>query len=77
MIDEINPIHYNFGKIECIEALEGALNENEYIGFLKGNIVKYIWRLNLKGEPLTNLKKAAWYLNKLIEVYEGKEYGNE
>ena len=65
-----NPPHYNAGGIECIDAILAATNHNKE-GYLQGNILKYIWRYDYKG-GLEDLKKAQWYLNKLIEVYKEK-----
>lgn len=63
-----NPVHYTSGKIECIDAMQSALTPEEFKGFLKGNIFKYMWReRNKKG--LEDIKKANWYTNKLISVY--------
>lgn len=67
-MNEINPSHYQ-GNIECIEAIASALSPEEFKGFLKGNILKYIWRESQKN-GLTDLKKAQWYLEKLIDLYE-------
>lgn len=68
--DMVNrPPHYRQGKIECIDAIEAMLTAAEYQGMLKGNILKYLWRENYKGR-LESLKKAQWYLNKLVESYE-------
>ena len=59
--DEVNhPSHYIDGSIECIEAIEAQLTTEEYRGYLKGNIAKYLWRERLKG-GLTSLKKAQWW----------------
>ena len=65
-----NPPHYNVGGIECIDAILSATNHNNE-GYLQGNILKYVWRYDYKG-GLEDLKKAQWYLNKLIEVYKEK-----
>ena len=65
-----NPPHYNVGGIECIDAILSATNHNKE-GYLKGNILKYVWRYDYKG-GLEDLQKAQWYLNKLIEVYKEK-----
>jgi hypothetical protein len=68
--DMVNsPPHYRQGGIECIDAIEAMLSKTEYQGMLKGNILKYLWRENYKGR-LESLKKAQWYLNKLVESYE-------
>lgn len=69
--DVVNqPPHYNTGKIECIDAIEQSMDEKEYAGYLKGNVLKYLWRYNYKGKPTEDLKKAAWYLDRLIEITE-------
>jgi len=70
-VDLVNsPPHYNVGGIECIDAILSATNHNKE-GYLQGNILKYVWRYDYKG-GLEDLKKAQWYLNKLIEVYKEK-----
>jgi len=68
--DEVNhPSHYTDGTIECIEAIEAELTPEEYRGYLKGNIAKYIWRERNKG-GITSLKKAQWYLDRLVQFDE-------
>ena len=61
------PMHYAAGTIECIDAIEAQLSAEEFRGYLKGNINKYIWREKHKGK-VESLKKARWYLDKLIEL---------
>jgi hypothetical protein len=71
MIDTVNkPTHYNNGKVECIEAIDASMSDIEFRGYLKGNVLKYVWRYLYKGKPLEDLKKARWYLDRLIESYE-------
>ena len=66
--DTVNhPSHYTDGIIECIEAIEAQLSKEEYRGYLKGNIAKYLWREKHKG-GVESLKKAEWYLKRLIET---------
>ena len=60
------PMHYAAGSIECIDAIEAQLSPEEFRGYLKGNIIKYLWREKHKG-GVESLKKAQWYLNKLIQ----------
>jgi hypothetical protein len=67
-----HPSHYTTGSIECIEAIEAQLTPEEYRGYLKGNIVKYLWRERSKGN-LESLKKAEWYLNRLIASDESQK----
>ena len=67
--DEINtPAHYTQGDIECIDAIEAQLTRTEFIGFLRGQIAKYNWRMGLKGSVLVDAQKCQWYTNKLISV---------
>tara|TARA_R100001163_G_scaffold43782_1_gene33026 strand:- start:2179 stop:2406 length:228 start_codon:yes stop_codon:yes gene_type:complete len=70
MTDMVNsPPHYNSGDIECIDAIKESMSSEAFKGYLKGNIQKYIWRYeNKKG--VEDLKKAQWYLNKLIKTLE-------
>lgn len=69
--DPVNhPSHYNQFGIECLTAIEASMTPVEYRGYLKGNCQKYIWRYVYKGKPVEDLKKAAFYLNKLIEKVE-------
>lgn len=71
--DNVNsPSHYGQGKIECIEYISDFLNDDEYIGYLRGNIAKYLHRWRYKN-GLEDLKKAQWYLNELIETVDEKE----
>jgi hypothetical protein len=64
-----HPPHYTDGGIECIDAIEAQLTPEEYRGYLKGNIAKYAWRERHKGGT-ESLKKARFYLNRLIEFDE-------
>lgn len=65
-----NPPHYNQGNIECIDAIKSAsVGLDGYEGYLTGNVIKYMWRWKHKS-GVQDLKKANWYLNKLIEQYE-------
>tara|TARA_R110000868_G_scaffold61189_11_gene186081 strand:- start:8284 stop:8574 length:291 start_codon:yes stop_codon:yes gene_type:complete len=65
-----HPNHYKsegVGDIECIDAIQAALTPAEFIGFCKGNNIKYTWRANRKQDVRTNIEKAVWYLKKLLE----------
>ena len=69
--DPVNrPKHYVNGKVECIDAIEAALGPAEFIGYLRGNVFKYLWRYKLKN-GLEDLNKANWYLKKL-RAFPGK-----
>ena len=67
--DMVNsPPHYNKAGIECIDAIAAALGDG-YEHYLQGNIMKYLWRYRYKNGT-EDLKKAQWYLTKLIEEVE-------
>lgn len=71
--DTVNhPSHYTQGGIECIDAMRACMTEDGFRDYCKGNILKYIWRYRDKN-GVEDLKKAQWYLNKLISTFEGGE----
>src|SRR6056297_2055046 len=68
--DKVNsPSHYRSGNIECIEAIEEALTDEELRGYFKGNCLKYLWREQYKNQ-LEDLRKAKWYLDRLVSNVE-------
>ena len=71
--DMVNsPSHYKTGKIECIEAMKAMLTDEEFIGYLRGNAFKYLWRYRSKGKAYEDLQKAQWYLNRLVSIHNPK-----
>jgi len=67
MSDNVNnPSHYGQGKIEAIEYISDFLTKEEYQGYLRGNIAKYLHRFPYKN-GLEDLKKAQVYLGWLID----------
>ena len=70
--DYVNsPPHYNKGDIECIDAIEAMLTHEEFVGYLRGNSLKYRWRFRYKN-GIQDLEKAEWYENKLMEVLKNE-----
>ena len=68
----VRPAHYLHGKKETIEVIRDCMTSDEFHGYLKGNILKYVSRYKFKGEPLEDLQKAQWYLDRLVkEVSNG------
>lgn len=63
-----HPAHYTAGGIECIDAIKAACGDT-FVGFLRGNVIKYTWRYDKKN-GVEDLEKARWYLNRLIEELE-------
>lgn len=66
-----NPAHYGQGKIECIDYILDFLTYEEAVGYLRGNMTKYLHRWRDKG-GIEDLRKADWYLHKLLEYVEEK-----
>ena len=62
------PPHYNTGNIECIDAIQESMSHDAFKGYCKGNALKYIWRMSYKGKPVEDVRKAIWYLERLIET---------
>lgn len=56
-----HPSHYNQHEagIECIDVVES-------MGFNIGNVIKYLWRADHKGQETEDLQKALWYLQREI-----------
>lgn len=72
MADVINPSHYRQGKVECIDALESAtVNKTGLEAVCVANVIKYLWRYEAKN-GLEDIRKAQWYLAKLIDYLEHK-----
>lgn len=68
-MDNVNkPIHYQ-GKVEAIESIESALSYEAFKGYLAGNAHKYIIRFDRKN-GVEDLRKAKWYIDKLIKHME-------
>ncbi|EEJ2380089.1 DUF3310 domain-containing protein [Salmonella enterica subsp. enterica] len=76
--DNVNhPDHYKQGGVECIDALAAAtVNKTGIEAVCVANVIKYLWRYELKnGEE--DVKKAQWYLNRLVAELENQhEPGN-
>lgn len=66
--DPVNsPSHYASGDIECIDAIKASMTREAFLGYLKGNVQKYMWRYEKKVNPIEDVKKARWYMNKLVD----------
>lgn len=69
-VDDVvnSPEHYRQGGIEAIDAIQASMTREEFKGYLKGNAQKYLWRYRHKGKPVEDLRKAKWYLDRLLIV---------
>ncbi len=64
--DPVNhPAHYTAhpSGVECIQIAR-------HMNFNLGNALKYIWRAGAKGDALTDLRKARWYIDDEIARLE-------
>ncbi len=70
-----HPHHYNQGKYECIDVMIEVFGLIPVEHFCLLNAFKYIWRSNAKN-GLEDIRKAVWYLNKIIELEENNRKEN-
>ena len=74
--DRVNsPAHYTAGSQEAIDTIEEAIESAPSVpaGFLQAQVLKYLLRVWLKDNPLEDLKKAQWYLNRLVSKLSSAE----
>ena len=65
MTEKVNhPEHYQSGVIEVIDIIDAF-----QLDFYEGNVIKYVLRHNKKN-GIYDLKKAKWYLDRLIQLSE-------
>lgn len=68
----LHPSHYTQGGLEVSDIFKKKLTAEEFRGFCKGNVIKYILRGNYKG-GIQDYRKASVYLQWLIESYEEEQ----
>ena len=66
MVD--NPEHYTFGGIETVDYLKAKLTKEEFVGWCRGNALKYLSRAGHKDEELQEYRKAAKYIEWIIDA---------
>ena len=68
--DVVNhPAHYETGKFECIDVMLETQGKEAVLNFCICNAFKYLYRFRKKN-GLEDIKKAQWYINKFIELWE-------
>lgn len=68
-----NPKHYDtFPGQQSIDIIRASMTPEEFVGFLKGNFLKYRLRAGEKDALQQDIDKSNWYRNKLFEVTEAK-----
>ena len=71
-VDMVNhPPHYKVGGIETIQFIKAKLSKEEYVGYLRGNVLKYASRLGAKSNAPEDAGKMAWYSNELAKALKG------
>lgn len=70
-----HPVHYTSHPARCEGCGRGieCIQVTEHMGFNLGNVVKYVWRADLKGNPIDDLRKARWYLDREIQRRERQQ----
>lgn len=67
------PAHYNKGGVEAIDAIKASLSAEGFEAYLKGSVMKYLWRYESKHDGVQDLAKAAWFLERLRRELDGGE----
>ena len=65
------PRHYKKSPdaVECISAIRSSMDDEQFKGYLKGNVQKYVWRYETHPNgKIQSLEKAKVYLQWLIEA---------
>lgn len=70
MSDWKNPKHYQKKDFEAIDVIKSALTEEQFTGYLIGNSLKYLLRVNDKDTVEMNVGKAEWYSARLEKELE-------
>jgi len=60
--------HYVAKDIQPWDAMESWMTEEQYKGFMLGNVIKYVARFQDKGGR-NDLQKAQHYLDKCLELW--------
>ena len=64
--------HYDKGGVQTIDFIKAKLSPEEYVGYLKGNVIKYLARANYKGSAKSDIEKALQYLTWLNKEHQDK-----
>lgn len=64
LADQVGGNHYISQTIQPWDFMEACMTEEQFLGYLRGNVIKYVSRYDKKG-GLQDIDKALHYLNKL------------
>lgn len=70
--DAINPDHYKKGGIEAIDYIQSKLTPEEFAGYCRGNMLKYLSRLGHKDAEAQEMEKAIWYGQRWLAAHRPK-----
>jgi hypothetical protein len=70
---QVGGTHYQEMPVQPLEVMQMVLSEAEYIGYLKGNVIKYSMRAGHKAGT-DDGAKARHYSDILREAMEGKQW---
>lgn len=68
-----SPDYYKVGGYEALDIIKAKLTPKEWVGYLKGNILKYLMRANYKGHHDLDCGKAAYYAKELNDATNNKD----
>lgn len=74
--DPVNkPSHYTQGRFEVIDIIEDSMSQEAFLGYLLGNMIKYLLRCQYKHQDAgsEDLKKLTWYASKYIAQQESRD----
>jgi len=64
---QVGGMHYANKTVQPWEFMESVMTEEQFEGYIRGNVIKYLSRYPEKGGRL-DLEKAKHYLDKLLEI---------
>lgn len=64
----IHPDHYNQDGIECFDVISAFFGKEALEDFCLGNALKYLMRCQHKGKYVEDLKKARFYIDKILSL---------
>lgn len=71
--DPVNhPDHYKIGGIETIDFIEAKLSPEEFAGYCRGNMLKYITRAGHKDDAGQDMRKALWYGERWLRARDAR-----
>lgn len=67
-LKKVPQVHHDHGGLSFIDIARAKLSRERFLGFLQGNVLKYILRYQYKGSPIKDLEKCLTYLEWLKQM---------